>query len=675
MQQGTTAHLSLSPVHRLLWAVLLFASQRFAIAQDKHLVDSLEARLMELRVVNLELGKTEPSILDSSTANVLNRLGKAFIDADTARAMACFKQELDLSERINYSLGICRSLNNMASLNMRRSKLASAVGQLERSLAVAEKIGDRRIVKFDLFQLGQIRYLQGQYPEALHHLLAAHELFEDDGDSKELAQVYNTLANVYQKVGNDREALNVLTSSLRIKEELGDTAGMAQAHLNIGKMHYILNNTKMAQESYEVALLFNQRRSNKRGIASCFREMSLLKMDDPESSEALDLAHKALALDEEIGNKQGIIGDRNSIALVHSRQGRHDLAVEFFAKALELAEETRDMNMVASVCKGLSSSYEALGRPAQALEFHKRFTFLKDSLSNRETSRRIAELQMRHDFDRQAAEARSEQAQKDLLAQEDIDRHKLVRNGFIGGFVLMVLFASVFLIQRNRIGREKRAGEIERQRSDELLLNILPAEVAEELRRNGQCQPKTYSMATVLFADFKDFTGVSEKISAELLVREIDACFKGFDAIIGKHRVEKIKTVGDAYMCASGLPSLNYTHAKDMVVAALEMCAFMLARKSEKEARGEVAFELRIGVHTGPVVAGIVGSKKFAYDIWGDTVNIASRMESSGEAGQVNISEATYALIREEPGLRFVPRGKVLAKGKGELEMYFVEPG
>ena len=139
-------------------------------------------------------------------------------------------------------------------------------------------------------------------------------------------------------------------------------------------------------------------------------------------------------------------------------------------------------------------------------------------------------------------------------------------------------------------------------------------------------------------------------------------------------RVEKIKTVGDAYMCASGLPSLNYTHAKDMVVAALEMCAFMLARKSEKEARGEVAFELRIGVHTGPVVAGIVGSKKFAYDIWGDTVNIASRMESSGEAGQVNISEATYALIREEPGLRFVPRGKVLAKGKGELEMYFVEP-
>lgn len=671
MRPGTTAHLRLSCALRPVSAALFCSALHFAAAQDHHLPDSLEARLAELKAIDNGSVKAEPGILDSSTANALNRLGKAFMDSDTARAMECFLRELELSERIGYHLGVCRSLNNMASLNSRRSNFATSAGQLERSLVIAEKIGNRRIVKIDLLQLGQIRYHQGQYPEALAHLLEAHRMFKDDGEKKELSQVYNTLANVYQKVGNDLEALNMATSSLRIKEELGDTLGMALSYFNIGKLHYILNNEKMARESYEVALLLNQRKSNKRGIASCLREMSLLQVDDPDGSEALALAHKALALDEEIGNKQGIIGDQNSIALVHGRQGRNDLAVVFFKDALGLAEETRDVTMVASVCKGLSTSYEALGRYTEALEFHKRYTFFKDSLSSREASRRIAELQMRHDFDQQAAEARSEQAKKDLINREEVDRQKLVRNCFIGGFLLMVLFAGVFLRQRNRISEEKKTSETEKQRSDELLLNILPAEVAEELRRTGQCRPKTYSMATVLFADFKDFTKVSEKISAELLVNEIDACFKGFDAILGRHRIEKIKTVGDAYICASGLPSLNYTHATDMVEAAREIGAFMLARKAEKEARGEVAFELRIGIHTGPVVAGIVGSKKFSYDIWGDTVNLTARMEQSGEAGKINISGSTYELVKEKFSCTY--RGKIHAKNKGDLDMYFID--
>ncbi len=659
----------------LLLAGLLCTFQPFSSAQDQRLIDSLEACLVELKAADRESGKAEPSLYDSSTANVLNKLGKAFMDTDTVRAMACYRRELGLSERIGYDLGVCRSLNNMAMLNFLRSNFATAVGQLERSLTIAEEIGNRRVVKLDVFLLGQIRYQQGQYPEALKYLLAAHELFEDDGDMKELAQADNTIANVYQKVGNDREALTVLTASLRVREELGDTLGMAQSHFNIGKMRYILNNDRSAKESYEVALLFYQRKLNKRGIASCLREMSLLTMNEKDDSGALEFALKALSLDEEIGNKQGVIDDQNAIALVHGRQGRHELAITCFKNVLEMAEETGDVTMVASACSGLSTSYEALQRPVEALEFHKRFTSLKDSLSNRETSTRIAEMRMRYDFDQHAAQARSDQAKKDMLVQEEIGRQKMMRNGFIGGFGLMLLFAGVFFVQRNRIVKEKKASEAEKQRSDELLLNILPAEVANELRRTGQCQPKTYSMVTVLFADFKDFTSVSEKVSAELLVSEIDACFKGFDAILGEHRIEKIKTVGDAYMCASGLPSLNYTHAHDMVAAALEMRAFMIARKAEKESRGEMAFEQRIGIHTGPVVAGIVGSKKFSYDIWGDTVNLAARMEQSGEAGKVNISGSTHALVKDAPGLTFTPRGKVLAKGKGEMEMYFVHRG
>ncbi len=213
----------------------------------------------------------------------------------------------------------------------------------------------------------------------------------------------------------------------------------------------------------------------------------------------------------------------------------------------------------------------------------------------------------------------------------------------------------------------------EKKRSDDLLLNILPEEVAEELKANGQALAKHFQNVTVLFTDFKGFTAMSEQLTPTQLVKDIHECFSAFDRITEKYGVEKIKTIGDSYMAVGGLPTPNTTHAVDVVKAALEIRDFIAEGKARKVAAGLPYFEIRIGVHTGAVVAGIVGVKKFAYDIWGDTVNTASRMESSGEAGQVNISGTTYALVKEEPGFIFTSRGMVPAKGKGDLAMYFVD--
>lgn len=271
---------------------------------------------------------------------------------------------------------------------------------------------------------------------------------------------------------------------------------------------------------------------------------------------------------------------------------------------------------------------------------------------------------MQYDFDKKEAAAKAEQDKKDALALKELQRQKLVRNGFIGGFAAMMLFAGVFFMQRNRIKKGKK-------RSDELLLNILPEEVAEELKIKGHADAKLFNDVTVMFTDFKGFTKLSEKLTPAELVEEIHHCFKAFDNIITKHNIEKIKTIGDAYMCAGGLPVANKSHPEDVVYAALEIQAFMLQHLQDRKQEGKEIFEIRIGIHTGPVVAGIVGVKKFAYDIWGDTVNIASRMESSGEAGKVNISNNTFELVKDKFHCSY--RGKIEAKNKGDIDMYFVE--
>ena len=225
--------------------------------------------------------------------------------------------------------------------------------------------------------------------------------------------------------------------------------------------------------------------------------------------------------------------------------------------------------------------------------------------------------------------------------------------------------------QKNELEIKNKEVEREMKKSDHLLLNILPKETAEELKEFGSANPKSYEMVSVLFTDFKGFTIISEELTPKALVHELNYCFNAFDDIVAKYNLEKIKTIGDAYMCAGGIPIPNKTNAVDAVNAAIEMQQFMNKWEQDKRSKGEFVWELRIGIHTGEIVSGVVGKTKFTYDIWGDTVNLAARMESSCEAGKVNISETTYQLVKD--AFKCTYRGKLKAKNKGEVSMYFVE--
>ncbi len=225
-------------------------------------------------------------------------------------------------------------------------------------------------------------------------------------------------------------------------------------------------------------------------------------------------------------------------------------------------------------------------------------------------------------------------------------------------------------VARSEVNQRTHELTKEKEKSDELLLNILPLETAEELKNTGSAQAKFYDSVTVMFTDFKDFTPKSKTMSANKLVAELHDCFSRFDHIIKNYNIEKIKTIGDAYMCVAGLPVVNTTHPFEAVNAAIELRDCMLAYNKEKEAMGEHGFDVRIGIHTGPVVAGIVGVNKFAYDIWGVTVNTAARLEQNSVANMINISASLYNIIKDAYDCEL--RGNIFVKGLGELPMYFV---
>ncbi len=277
-----------------------------------------------------------------------------------------------------------------------------------------------------------------------------------------------------------------------------------------------------------------------------------------------------------------------------------------------------------------------------------------------------------------AQQEREIQRQKAIAAQLEVERQKseAARNLLlVVSAVILIIAALLFLLYQGKqrtaraLAAKNRIIEEERKRSDELLLNILPPAVAQELKTKNKVAARKYEEATVMFIDFVGFTHTAEKLTPEQLVSELDYCFTSFDRIIGQYRIEKIKTVGDAYICASGLSDKNASPS-DMVKAALQIQDFLLHLKAERMSQGLPYFEARVGIHTGPVVAGVVGEKKFAYDIWGDTVNTAARVEQACDPGRVNVSESTYWKAKYE--FEWLPRGVISTKNKAPMEMYYV---
>ncbi len=398
--------------------------------------------------------------------------------------------------------------------------------------------------------------------------------------------------------------------------------------------------------------------------------------------EALELAKNSLEILESVIKKDELStqsmqlsSDYITLGKIYKHLKDYPKSVNYLQDAIKICKKIGSLNDEKDAWKELSDTYEKMGQAQKSLEAYKNYINARDSVYNLDKAKGITRMLMQSEFDRkQAADSIKQSAEKKVFGYE-MQKQRLFTYGGFAGLVL-VLLLSFFIFRSYKqekntnviISRHSEQISMEKEKSDSLLLNILPLEVANELKEKGNVHAKSYDNVTVMFTDFVNFTSAGERMSAQQLVDELDACFVAFDGIIEKYNIEKIKTVGDAYLAVSGLPHPNPTHAIEIVKAAIEINNFVTNRRKEK---GDNTFEVRIGIHSGSVIAGIVGVKKFAYDIWGDTVNTAARMEQKSEAGKINITQTTYELLQD----RFICnyRGEIEAKNKGKLKMYFVD--
>jgi len=517
----------------------------------------------------------------------------------------------------------------------------------------------------------------GDSKQGIAYLLKARTILlrsKDKAESKvALASLEHLLAGVYLSSGDTYTARTHINSAIALAEETKQNRLLADIYEAAANIHQDLYEFEKAFEYYRLSLKFqNSMRSEAESRQQEFNQQRgrLVAAEGQTRYDIVRLNLTELAYEQEKYEKERLALLNDKLVLE---------ANEAKAKAL-LFEKQK-----------LVDSAALKAQQFEAFRLQQEARLSAQNLAVEKQQRVNAELRRQVELDRAQSMADSvSSAQENEILRRDRDiselryrqQARLQKFGYwLGGLLLliMVLLGAGFMLarrasrrlrqQNQQIQAQNAAIQEERSKSDRLLTNILPEEIAEELKARGFALPRTYESATVLFTDFVNFTKLSARLSPEQIIDELNECFLAFDEICDRHNLEKIKTIGDAFMCAGGLPIPNDTHPRDAVRAALDMVDWLENRRHNNP--NALLCDMRIGIHTGPVVAGVVGKNKFAFDIWGDAVNLAARLEEHGVAGKVNISKSTAEAV--EGQFRLSYRGLEEVHNKGSVEMYFVE--
>lgn len=518
-------------------------------------------------------------------------------------------------------------------------------------------------------QMGNANGYLGKYSDALEMYLLSVEMADKLNSEKLTGTAYIAMAGNYTDSENLVGAIQYYKRGIapfrKSSVTRNDSLNLATGLFNLGDLYIKIEKYDSAEllinQSKEIFVKADKEEYEPYWLGS----FGLIEASRGNQQLAEEYLNQSLLILEDYYDFSNVSTFLRHLSELYLNQGDISKALDYASRSLALAKEYDLKRQMSEVNLTLSKIYQERGQLNTAFEYYKTHIAYRDSINNLATITNMANQRTEYEVSRKQDEV-------DLLEKEFIiNSLKAKRKDLLlyGALVLLVLLGLLVwgFFRRFKLEKEtKEIIQIEKDRSDELLLNILPEKIADELKINGKVKAHRFNSATVLFTDFKSFSSLAEKISPEKLVESIDYYFKEFDAITQKYDLEKIKTIGDSYMCAGGLPTETKRHAFDVIKAGKEMMAFTYSPKPE----GIVQFDMRIGIHTGPIVAGIVGVKKWQYDIWGDTVNVASRMETNSTEGRINISGTTYEIIKDEFDCEF--RGSIDIKNRGIWKMYYL---
>ncbi|MES1214113.1 MAG: adenylate/guanylate cyclase domain-containing protein [Bacteroidota bacterium] len=634
--------------------ILMLALSGNVVAQN---IDSLKS--------NLTLAKD-----DSARVDILLQISNYFLSTEPKEAVPYATEAIELATKINYQTGLAKSLKSIGIAYYQQSQYKEAIENWNRALEAFKKLNDKVGISNIQSNIGAVYKDQGLDTKALEFFFNSLANAEEAGNVLRITTALNNIGSVYQhKKATYDKALEYYKRALPISQKL-DNAGLIGAGLgNIGEIYLerIKNDSIQQRSDNDSALYFFKKQEEVyRGTTDISYALNFIgKVYDQRKDYNTALSYHQQAYDSAVAMNSTLymVQSLQGMANSYDSLGKYKLALESNSKAEKLAKEINSSYDLKDIYHSLSFTHSKLFDYKKAFDYQNLLIDIKDSIYNKEGDMKVASYEFNF-------EIQKKQSLIDLQ-EVSIARQKLARNAFIAGFAMILII--VIILYRNYRNKIKINKILDTQKAqiEGLLLNILPAEVSKELQQTGQATPRFYESVSVLFTDFKGFTLIADSLSPQQVVAELSECFTKFDNIIEKYGLEKIKTIGDAYMCAGGIPVVNTDHPVNMVKAAFEIASYMRYKNEQRLMNGFTPWEVRIGIHTGPLVAGVVGKKKYAYDIWGTTVNIASRMESNGEPGQINISMATYELVKHAFECEY--RGKIYAKNVGEIDMYFVK--
>lgn len=513
-------------------------------------------------------------------------------------------------------------------------------------------------------------YLLGKYYFTLKHnlekatqyYLLSYSLYDSIKNTKGLMGINLQLGLIQHTIKDYNSAINYF-SKITTNKEVENKQKATAVYLS-ALCYSELNDFNRALLYFDRAIELYRITDNTTGVKMCEMFKGKMYINKKEYNKAAVHLNKIIGVPKSKTDSFSYSPAFAFISTAYYHLNEYDQSIK---NALISYHFTKDIDgsvlYVKESLSALHKSYLAKGEYSLAYSYLNKLIAINDSVLNIDILNGISKTKSQYEYQQKLNQEKLIQVKKDLKVKQEIAFQKQIRNSLSIGFAGVLCFSIIIYTQRNRIKKEKN-------KSEDLLLNILPKDVAEELKLKGNTEAKLFKNVTVLFSDFKSFTEISEQLSPDELVKLINELFSEFDKIMMKHGIEKIKTIGDSYMAVGGLPIENANNATSVINAALEIQNYLQHLNQEKRKNNLPYFEARIGIHTGPVVAGVVGLKKYSYDIWGDTVNTASRMENSCDVGKINVSETTYLAAKNEFNFEF--RGNVQVKSKGLLNMYYV---